>query len=218
MAEPVKAILFDTFGTIVDWRGSIIAEGKKWGEEKGLKVDWAAFADAWRAGYGPAMKQVEQGQLPWMNIDTLHRMILEEILVEFGIEGLTEEEKKHWNRVWHRLQPWPDSAGGLAPNKSVERSAMTGIQLGERVGVAVAVRNHQCLIGSVLRHPRKSSGFGRSRFRFGPCRTSISAVRRVGHKTVWKRVRDGPRTWNDAARDEVGTTVVIDCDDLIGGL
>jgi 2-haloacid dehalogenase len=76
-------------------------------------VNWSKFADAWRAGYRPAMDRVRNGQLPWMNIDSLHRLILDELLVKFGITGLTEEEKDHLNRVWHRLKPWPDAVRGL---------------------------------------------------------------------------------------------------------
>jgi 2-haloacid dehalogenase len=109
-----KAMVFDTFGTVVDWRGSIIAEGATWGRAKGITVDWAHFADRWRSSYGPAMNKVRKGELPWTKLDVLHRMILDGLLVEFNITGLTEEEKDHWNRVWHRLTPWPDSVAGLA--------------------------------------------------------------------------------------------------------
>jgi 2-haloacid dehalogenase len=110
---PPKAIVFDTFGTVVDWRGSIIAEGAQWGREKGLNIDWGKFADRWRAGYGPSMDKVRKGQLPWTKLDDLHRMVLDDLLVEFKITGLSEEEKQHWNKVWHRLKPWPDSVAGL---------------------------------------------------------------------------------------------------------
>jgi 2-haloacid dehalogenase len=108
-----KALTFDVFGTVVDWRGSIIRECRALGAAKNLDVDWAAFADAWRAGYRPAMARVRSGDLPWMVIDALHRLILDEILAQFGIHGLTESEKTHLNRVWHRLRPWPDSVRGL---------------------------------------------------------------------------------------------------------
>jgi 2-haloacid dehalogenase len=108
-----KALVFDTFGTVVDWRGSIIAEGAEWGKAKGLTIDWAKFADRWRAGYGPAMNKVRKGELPWTKLDDLHRMILDSLLKEFNITGLTEAEIDHWNRVWHRLKPWPDSVAGL---------------------------------------------------------------------------------------------------------
>src|SRR5690348_9198539 len=109
----VRALVFDVFGTVVDWRGSIIREGTEWGRARGLQIDWMKFADRWRAGYGPAMDKVRKGALPWMKIDTLHRMILDDLLKEFAIGGLTEAEKDHWNRVWHRLTPWPDSVAGL---------------------------------------------------------------------------------------------------------
>src|SRR5258708_19090744 len=105
----VKALVFDTFGTVVDWRRSIAEEGAAWSKTKGISVDWAHFADRWRAGYAPSMEKVRKGELPWTNLDHLHRALLEDLLKEFHIEGLSEEEKDHWNRVWHRLRPWPDS-------------------------------------------------------------------------------------------------------------
>jgi 2-haloacid dehalogenase len=114
----VKALVFDTFGTIVDWRGSIIEEGAAWGKARGLQIDWGQFADRWRAGYGPSMNRVRKGELPWTKLDDLHRMILDQLLKEYKIEGLTEAEKDHWNRVWHRLKPWPDSVAGLTRLKT----------------------------------------------------------------------------------------------------
>jgi 2-haloacid dehalogenase len=109
----VKALTFDVFGTVVDWRGSIIRQGEKFAAERKLSVDWAAFADAWRGAYRPSMDRVRRGELPWTNLDTLHRMVLDELLVKFGITGLSEAEIDHLNRVWHRLDPWPDSVEGL---------------------------------------------------------------------------------------------------------
>ena len=109
----VQALTFDVFGTVVDWRGSIIREGEALGAAHGLEVDWAAFADAWRGGYRPSMARVRSGELPWTNLDTLHRMILDELLDTFGIRTLSEADKQHWNRVWHRLTPWPDAVPGL---------------------------------------------------------------------------------------------------------
>jgi 2-haloacid dehalogenase len=106
----IKALLFDVFGTVVDWRGSIIDEGKA----SGIDIDWARFADEWRAGYMPSMAKVRSGEIPWTNLDHLHRMLLEDLLKKFHVEGLSEEQKDHWNRVWHRLKPWPDSVAGLA--------------------------------------------------------------------------------------------------------
>lgn len=109
----VRALAFDVFGTVVDWRSTVIREGEVLGRARGLRVDWAAFAEAWRDGYHPAMNRVRQGELPWMNMDALHRMNLDDVLDRFGIEGLGESERDAFNRVWHRLDPWPDSVEGL---------------------------------------------------------------------------------------------------------
>lgn len=111
--SPVKALTFDVFGTVVDWYSSIAAEGEEFGDTHGIDIDWAQFALKWRAGYGPAMNRVRQGELPWQNIDALHRRILDNLLDEFKIEGLSEADKDHLNRVWHRLKPWPDAVSGL---------------------------------------------------------------------------------------------------------
>lgn len=109
-----KALLFDTFGTVVDWRGSIIEEGNALGKAKRFEIDWAGFADRWREGYAPAMDKVRKGELPWTKLDDLHRMILDQLLMEFRMMApLSPDEKDHLNRVWHRLKPWPDSVAGL---------------------------------------------------------------------------------------------------------
>lgn len=110
----IKAMTFDVFGTVVDWRGSIISEGEDVWTAKGVKVDWPQFADSWRAGYGPSMNRVRTGELPWMNIDALHRLILDDLLDQHQIAGLTEADKVHLNKVWHRLNPWPDVTSALS--------------------------------------------------------------------------------------------------------
>lgn len=114
MANPeVAALVFDVFGTVVDWRGSIIREGRALGARLGLDADWAAFADAWRARYQPSMQRVRSGERPWVKLDDLHRESLVELLQAFAIEGLGEHEIDEFNRAWHRLTPWPDSVPGL---------------------------------------------------------------------------------------------------------
>jgi 2-haloacid dehalogenase len=110
-AQP-RALLFDVFGTAVDWRGSIAREVRRIGRSKRVRADWGAFADAWRSGYQPAMDRVRRGELPWLNVDALHRMILEEVLRKFDLR-LTEREKTDLNAAWHRLAPWPDTVPGL---------------------------------------------------------------------------------------------------------
>jgi 2-haloacid dehalogenase len=109
----VKALVFDVFGTVVDWRTSVALEVEQLAKRKGWSVDGATFADAWRAGYGPSMNRVRTGELPWTKLDALHRMTLDKILVDFNLTGLSEAEKADLNRAWHRLKPWPDSVAGL---------------------------------------------------------------------------------------------------------
>ena len=110
----VKALVFDTFGTVVDWRTSVAQQVQELATRKGLTIDAVKFADAWRGGYQPAMSRVRTGELPWTKLDRLHRMILDKLLVDFGIAGrLSEPEVDALNRVWHRLRPWPDSVSGL---------------------------------------------------------------------------------------------------------
>lgn len=107
-AVQVRALVFDVFGTVVDWRSSVAAEVRA----LGWPLEPAAFADAWRAGYAPAMQAVRDGRLPWMHIDALHRRILDGLLAGRGLAP-PEAEVAELNRVWHRLGPWPDSVAGL---------------------------------------------------------------------------------------------------------
>jgi 2-haloacid dehalogenase len=109
----VKALVFDVFGTVVDWRTSVTQEVEALAKRKNLTVDGAKFADAWRGGYGPSMNRVRTGEMPWTRLDGLHRMILDKILIDFGITGLSEAETDALNRAWHRLRPWPDAVAGL---------------------------------------------------------------------------------------------------------
>lgn len=109
----LRALVFDVFGTVVDWRSSIVREGQLLSAAKGLQVDWPAFADAWRAGYMPAMDRTRGAGQAWADIDTLHRQILDELVPRFGLGTLSEAELAHLNHAWHRLMPWPDAVGGL---------------------------------------------------------------------------------------------------------
>ena len=108
-----KALTFDVFGTVVDWRTSVAAELVRFGEHHGLQADWVEFADAWRGLYQPSMQQVRSGERPWTTLDVLHRESLETLLQQHNFTDLAESEIDHLNRVWHRLNPWPDSVSGL---------------------------------------------------------------------------------------------------------
>lgn len=114
MPAPVSVLAFDIFGTVVDWHGSIAREV----QARFPGVDADAFARAWRAGYQPAMQRVRSGELGWTRIDALHRLILDGILPRFGLDHLPEAERADLNRVWHRLDPWPDTVAGLTRLKS----------------------------------------------------------------------------------------------------
>jgi 2-haloacid dehalogenase len=112
-AADVKILVFDTFGTVVDWRSVVIAEGQQLSKAKGFTLDWPAFADEWRGAYGPSMNKVRTGELPWTKLDRLHRMSLDALLTKHGITSLREADKAQFNTVWHRGKPWPDSVAGL---------------------------------------------------------------------------------------------------------
>src|SRR5829696_2131392 len=106
-ASGMKALAFDVFGTVVDWRSAVIRNGEELGRKKDLEVDWAAFADEWRGRYAPSMDRVRRGEKPWTNLDALHRDSLEELLGEFGIKGLAEEEKALLTNMAKRAGlPW----------------------------------------------------------------------------------------------------------------
>ena len=110
----IHVLAFDIFGTVVDWHGSIMREVQLLYPA----VDANEFALAWRAGYQPAMARVRSGELGWTRIDELHRLILDGLLSKFGLSHLSEAERAHLNRVWHRLDAWPDSVAGLTRLKS----------------------------------------------------------------------------------------------------
>lgn len=114
MTVPVKALFFDVFGTLVDWRTSIAREAETLLKPHGILLDWAAFADAWRDEYQGAMDEVRTGRIAFCKLDVLHRRNLDIALDRFAVTGLSEEDKRGLNLAWHRLDAWPDVPGGLA--------------------------------------------------------------------------------------------------------
>ena len=119
MAETtIKALVFDVFGTVVDWRNSIAREAETILSPKGVVADWLVFADAWRGKYQPSMDQVRSGGRGYVRLDVLHRENLLEVLDEFGVTGLSEAEIDRLNKAWHRLDPWPDCVEGLTRLKT----------------------------------------------------------------------------------------------------
>lgn len=115
----VKALVFDVFGTVVDWRTSLIDDLSQWAEAKGIEADWTALIDAWRGAYVPSMDAVRKDPVRgFIKLDILHRQSLDMLIERFGIKGLSEADRDHINRGWHRLKPWPDSVAGLTRLKS----------------------------------------------------------------------------------------------------
>lgn len=109
----VSALLFDVFGTVVDWRGSLIADLQVFGAERGVEADWAGLADDWRAAYAPALQRVLKGEVAWVKLELLQRHSLEEIALRRGISGLEPHDLDAINLFWRRGRPWPDSAEGI---------------------------------------------------------------------------------------------------------
>jgi 2-haloacid dehalogenase len=111
--DGIAALTFDVFGTVVDWRGSLIREGEALGRRTGLSADWSGLADAWRGRYQPSLSDVREGRRPWTRLDDLHRESLDQLLPEFGLDELDEAERAEFNLAWHRLAPWNDAVTGL---------------------------------------------------------------------------------------------------------
>jgi 2-haloacid dehalogenase len=140
--QDIRAILFDTFGSVVDWRSSVIAELQAFGAARGLQADWTAFADAWRGAYKPSIDRVRNKERPWTILDVLHRESLDTLLDRFGIEVVSEAEREHLTRIWHRLVPWPDSVAGLTRLK--HRFIIAPLSNGN-VGLLVNLAKHSGL-------------------------------------------------------------------------
>lgn len=111
--QQIKALVFDVFGTLVDWRTSIAREAERSLAPLGIAVDWLAFADAWRDQYQPAMEEVRAGRIPFCKLDRLHRRNLDVVLAGFGLDAVDEPVRRQLNLAWHRLDAWPDVSAGL---------------------------------------------------------------------------------------------------------
>jgi 2-haloacid dehalogenase len=121
--ERIKALLFDVFGTLVDWRGSIVRQARATLAPLGAAIDWEAFADAWHSRYRPAMDEVRSGRTPFTTLDVLHRRNLDLVLKQFGLDTLDDPVRAELARAWHRLDAWPDTAPGLARLRAKYRLA-----------------------------------------------------------------------------------------------
>jgi 2-haloacid dehalogenase len=216
MKTPPRALLFDVFGTVVDWRGSIIRELRRLGRRRSFSADWGAFADAWRRGYHPAMDRVRSGELPWQSIDALHRMILDGVLRDFGFR-LNEFEKRDLNHAWHRLRPWPDSVKGLT---RLKRRFVIGTLSNGNVALLVDMAKHgglpwDCVLSAELFHhykPDPEAYLGaaavlglapREVMLVAAHKNDLAAARKCGFSTAYVRrpLEHGPKSMLDLTDD-----------------
>ena len=230
IADRIRVIAFDVFGTVVDWHGSV----KREVEAMLPGVDGGAFALAWRAGYKPAMAAVMQ-QGEWLILDVLHRRILDRVLTEFGLDDLDEKRRHQLNRVWHRLDPWPDSVEGLSRLKS--KYMVSSLSNGN-IGLLAEMAKHAGLPWDVILcaetfksykpHPDTYLGVART-FELEPGRVMLAAAhhgdleaaRNCGLETAyierpWEYGRDEPK--NTAPRDAntLHATSIVDLAEQLG--
>lgn len=226
----VKALLFDVFGTVVDWRGSLIDELTAFGTARGIAADWTGLADAWRRAYVPSMDRVRRGELPWTILDDLHRASLERLVAEFGIAGLTAADLDQMNHAWHRLRPWPDSVPGLTRLKT--RHVIATLSNGN-VALLVNMAKHAGLpwdmvcAADLFRHykPAPETYLGAARLlglaphevmMAAAHNADLHAARSCGLKTAFipRPTEYGPHQATDFAADSDWTVVAADIEDL----
>ena len=143
----VEAVVFDVFGTVVDWRSSIISELTAFGRARGISADWTAFTDEWRSLYQPAMEEVRSGRRAWTILDVLHRESLVTLLSRHGIASLSDDDIDHLTRCWHRLTPWPDVIDGLT---RLKRRFIIGPMSNGNVGLLTRMAKHAALPWDVI--------------------------------------------------------------------
>jgi 2-haloacid dehalogenase len=227
--QPV-AIVFDTFGSVVDWRGSLIADLSAYGAKRGIAADWTALVDAWRAAYHPSMERVRKREVPWTKLDDLHRGSLDGLVAKFGITGLTEDDLRHINLGWHRLDPWPDSVAGLT---RLKRRFIIGPLSNGNVALLTKMAKHASLpwdavFGSDLfghYKPDPETYLGVARLldlapgevmMAAAHNNDLAAARRSGLMTAfWPRPTEyGPHQKRDFAAEQDWDVVAKDIEDL----
>lgn len=228
----VKAIVFDTFGTVVDWRGSIVRDLSAWGATQGIDADWARLADAWRARYQPQLERVRSGEIAFAPLDALHAEALGQLLPRFGLERLDEAQRRHVNRVWHRLYPWPDALPGL---ERLKRRYTIGplsngnvallVDLSKRAGLpwdAIFSAEH---FGHYKPQPETYLGVARQ-LDLAPAEVMLCAAHNadlrgaracgLASAFIARPTEHGPGQTKDLAAEEDWDVVAADIDDLAG--
>ncbi|MGE5116328.1 MAG: haloacid dehalogenase type II [Betaproteobacteria bacterium] len=230
MTHDIKALVFDVFGSVVDWRGSIARDLGRWGAREGVQADWAALADAWRARYQPQMERVRSGALPFVPLDALHREALDDLLPAFGLGHLDDAERRHVNAVWHRLDPWPDAIPGLV---RLKHRFTVGTLSNGNVALQVAMARRAALPWDVVfsaEHfgrykPQPETYLGAARMlaleprELMMCAAhngDLRAARECGLATAFfaRPTEYGPRQASDLAADDDWDVVADDIEDL----
>ncbi|MQC18892.1 MAG: haloacid dehalogenase type II [Chloroflexi bacterium] len=148
MTEPaIRALLFDVFGTVVDWRSGVAREVEALASARGIEVDGGAFADAWRAHYQPAMEAVRAGTRPFVPLDVLHRENLTGVVEDRGITAFTDNDLDELNLAWHRLDGWPDSAEGI---RRLKARYIVATQSNGNIALMVEMAKHAGLEWDVI--------------------------------------------------------------------
>lgn len=233
MSQPrldVKALLFDTFGTVVDWRGCVMRELSRFGTQHDVTADWAAFADRWRGQYQPQMERVRSGARAWTRLDDLHAEVLDALLPDFGMSGLDEGRRRHLNRVWHRLDPWPDSVAGLT---RLKRNFIIGPLSNGNVALLTNLARHAGLPWDVILSTELTRSYKpQPRAYLGACalldlppqqvmmcaahNDDLHAARALGMKTAFfpRPTEHGPGQKTDLAPTQAWDVVASDIVDL----
>jgi|SRR5579871_4115887 len=228
--ERPSALVFDVFGTVVDWRSSLIGELTEFGRRSGLDVDWAGLVDAWRAAYKPSMDRVRRGEQTWTPLDDLHRASLDRLLEERGLAGLAESDKRWINLGWHRLKPWPDSVPGIT---RLKQRYIVGPLSNGNVALLVDMARHSALPWDVVfgadlfrrYKPDPETYLGVARLlRLAPAQVmlvaahneDLAAARALGLKTgfVPRATEYGPLQKKDFAADQPWDVVARDMEHL----
>jgi len=228
--DPVKAIVFDTFGTLVDWRGSIARDLSAWGRVQGFDADWTRLADRWRGRYQPQLERVRSGAIAFVPLDALHAEALDALLPEFGLGGLSDAQRRHVNRVWHRLDAWPDVVPGLTRLK--RRFVIAPLSNGN-IALLVDLAKHNALPWDAIfsaEHfrrykpdPQTYLGVARQldlaphEVMLGAAHNGdLRAARGAGLRTAFvpRPTEHGPAQTQDLAADEAWDVIARDLEDL----
>jgi 2-haloacid dehalogenase len=232
----VQALVFDVFGTVVDWRSGVARESAEFLARHAPAADAAAFADAWRRRYSPAMEEVRSGRRPFVRLDVLHLENLRATLPEFGIDpsAIPPSELDALNLAWRKLDPWPDSAPGLTRLKRrfiiaplsngnirlmLDMAKRAGLPWDAILGAEIA-QAYKPSPEAYLRNAEALMLEPKSVCLVAAHNSDLSAARRSGLRTAFiaRPTEHGPNQATDRKPEEDWDAVANDIEDLAGRL